>query len=377
MKKLLSWILCVCMMITIFPVIFISEAQAADSNVMTFSYAYDVQRNPAFPTQIGDKVTVSGFQNPLRYGASAFSGVFRYESSAGTWTLTEVGTYGNINKVSPSPTSNLKPIVKTVAQNCGISDMNSIVIHKLTGINGNLVGYGVVLCIDEAKGQVLFLADMFDQSGAGFFLSKSKVTGTSITITADKIAQSTASVDEGSTVSPNAKPIEALSFTMDEPYAWEHASKTISVEQSNMVEVTDVKWGGAMWNTDGSFMQDASYDVDFTVRIKSGVDMYFENKTNIIKFNGDLGVSIVEISSDQRQIVLRKHFYSVDHRVEVEQAEKEQQELEANKNKDRKGTPVDELEPGDYGTARFSWSLEYYSEPKAGIEGKSLADYSL
>ena len=130
MKKVLCMLLCLCMMIGILPTTLVANAQT-DSKTMTFGYAYDVQRNPAFPTKKGDKVTVSGFQTPLRYGASASGSMIRYENSAGTWTLTEVGTFGNISKVSPAPTSNLKPIVKTVAESCGISDMNSIVIHNL------------------------------------------------------------------------------------------------------------------------------------------------------------------------------------------------------------------------------------------------------
>ena len=134
-------------------------------------------------------------------------------------------------------------IVKTVAENCGISDMNSIVIHKLTGNNNNLVGYGVVLCIDEDAGQALFLVDLFNDSGAGMLLSKTEVTSKSVTITADKIAQSGTVTKENESISipSDAKMVETLNFTMTEPYAWEKPAKTATVKQSDQVEVFPLK----------------------------------------------------------------------------------------------------------------------------------------
>ena len=371
MKKVLCMLLCLCMMIGILPTTLVANAQT-DSKTMTFGYAYDVQRNPAFPTKKGDKVTVSGFQTPLRYGASASGSMIRYENSAGTWTLTEVGTFGNISKVSPAPTSNLKPIVKTVAESCGISDMNSIVIHKLTGINNNLVGYGVVLCIDEDNGQALFLADLFNQSGAGFFLSKSEVKSKSVTITADKITQASTEKSENSDVSSDAKPVEALNFTIDEPYAWETAAKKATVEQSSQVEVTDVKWNGTMWNPDGSFMQNASYTVDITVRIKSGSNMYFDKNKLRIKINGESGAEAVEISGDKKQAVIRGYYDYLKSKDQAALEEKKQEEAKAN----RKGTAVSKFEPGDYGTARFKDRLNVHLEPKTGSKVESMSDYS-
>ena len=67
MKKLLSIILCLCMILSIFPAMFV---YADVPEEMTFSYAYDVQRSPAFPAKIGGKATVYGFQKPLKYGSS-------------------------------------------------------------------------------------------------------------------------------------------------------------------------------------------------------------------------------------------------------------------------------------------------------------------
>lgn len=205
MKKLLSIILCLCMILSIFPAMFV---YADVPEEMTFSYAYDVQRSPAIPTEIGGKVTVSGFQKPLKYGSSDSGSVMQYEDSKGDWKLTEVGNYGSIDKVLPLPTIYLNSIVKTVAQNCGIADVSSVVIHKLTDGNGKLVGYGVVLCVDEAKGQALFLCDLYNEQGAGFFLSKSEVTSKSITIGEGATEQSFTNSGSETSVSGGSKPDE-------------------------------------------------------------------------------------------------------------------------------------------------------------------------
>ena len=84
------------MILSIFPAMFV---YADVPEEMTFSYAYDVQRSPAIPTEIGGKVTVSGFQKPLKYGSSDSGSVMQYEDSKGDWKLTEVGNYGSIDKV--------------------------------------------------------------------------------------------------------------------------------------------------------------------------------------------------------------------------------------------------------------------------------------
>ena len=84
MKKLLFMLLCICMMISILSTALVVNAEA-DSKEMTFSYAYDVLRSPAFPEKIGAKVTIAGFKSPLKFGSSNISGVEHYESSKGKW----------------------------------------------------------------------------------------------------------------------------------------------------------------------------------------------------------------------------------------------------------------------------------------------------
>ncbi len=70
-KKLLGIILCLCMILSILPATFVC---AAVSEEMTFSYAYDVQRNPAFPQKAGEKVT--GGTTPIDFDVNV-EGVYK------------------------------------------------------------------------------------------------------------------------------------------------------------------------------------------------------------------------------------------------------------------------------------------------------------
>ena len=372
MKKVLCMLLCLCMMISILPTALVINAEAA-SNEMTFSYAYDVLRSPAFPEKIGAKVTIAGFKSPLKFGSSNIDGVEHYENSKGKWKLSEVGTYGDISGIRPAPTSNLEPVVKTIADNYGISDMNSLVIHKLTDEAGTHVGYGVVIGIDEKNGYALFVADLYNQSGAGYFLSKSEIKDYSVIFVADKIAGSkTTSSADSSDNSKNSEPVVSIYFKMDEPKAYGYASKKITVEQSDQMEVVGVKWNGMMWNPDGTLMSGATYTVDITLRIKSGVNMYFDEYGYDIKVNGYSVDENIKVSGDSKQAVVTCRFGPLYSEEELALREKEKAEAEEERENNRKGTPVDKLEPGDSGSFKFTGSvyfLDYpkdYTDPKIG-----------
>ena len=377
MKKVLCMLLCLCMMISILPTAFVINAEAA-SNEMTFSYAYDVLRSPAFPEKIGAKVTIAGFKSPLKFGSSNIVGVEHYKNSKGKWKLSEVGTYGDISGISPAPTSNLEPVVKTIANNYGISDMNSLVIHKLTDEAGTHVGYGVVIGIDEKNGYALFVADLYNQSGAGYFLSKSEIKDYSVIFVADKIAGSKTTSSADSSEDP--EPVASIYFKMDEPKAYGYASKKITVEQSDQMEVVGVKWNGMMWNPDGTLMSGATYTVDITLRIKSGVNMYFDEYGYDIKVNGYSVDENIKVSGDSKQAVVTCRFGPLYSEEELALYEKEEQERLEERENNRKGTPVDKLEPGDSGSFKFTGSvyfLDYpkdYTDPKIG-SSTAIAGY--
>lgn len=185
MKKLLSCLLCLCMVMALFPIM----AAAADVNVQEgnkFSYAYDVQRYPAFPSYESAEMELTNLNNPLKDGGSWYS------SSKGEWTLAKVGTFGESDSFYPAASEYLKGVVDSVARNYNLTGegLNGTVIHQLTDAEGKHVAYGVVLGYDEAEGYVLFIGDEWSMSGAGYFLSVNEVTEDPVTFMADAIAPS-------------------------------------------------------------------------------------------------------------------------------------------------------------------------------------------
>lgn len=156
----------------------------------TFTYAYDVQRSPAFPETKGAEITVRSFDKPLNRNEDNYSDFF------GTWTLTEVGAYSEKSSFNPAPNDYLDGIVDEVADNYDLNDdgKNGIIIHKLTDENDALVGYGVVVAVDETNGYSLFVADLWGYSGAGYLLSATEISESFITLNVEKMVQSTYSV---------------------------------------------------------------------------------------------------------------------------------------------------------------------------------------
>ena len=167
--------------------------QGRETTETVYAYAYDVQRAPAFPATKGEEITVRGFNEPLDRNEDSYS------SPAGTWTLAEIGTYGEKDSLTPAPNFYLDSIVDTVADNYELNDdgKNGLVIHKLTDENSNLVGYGVVIAVDETSGYTLFIADLHGSSGAGYLLSSTEIpqNSGSIALNTEQMAQSTYSVE--------------------------------------------------------------------------------------------------------------------------------------------------------------------------------------
>ena len=110
-KRLLSMFLSVCMVLSLLPVSVLAYSSTPDE---TYSYAYDAQRNPIFPDSSNVEITASGFAEPLKFGSTQ-SSYTRYDSSAGSWTLSEAGTYAEASTFDPAPTSFLDGVVASVA----------------------------------------------------------------------------------------------------------------------------------------------------------------------------------------------------------------------------------------------------------------------
>lgn len=161
----------------------------------TYTYAYDVYRTPTFPQFMGDEIEVYNFANPLKYGSEP-SNRQRYDSSEGRWILSEVGTYSEKDSFIPAPTSYLDDIVESIADEYELSEegKNGIIIHMLSDADEELIGYGVLIGVDETNGYALFVGDLWNSSGAGYLLSETEITENSIIFNTEQMVQSTYSI---------------------------------------------------------------------------------------------------------------------------------------------------------------------------------------
>ena len=146
-----------------------------------FGYAYDVQREPDFPSITNPKITLS------RLSTNAGNGI---SNNSGSLTLTKVGTYSYVESQKDSLNYNsiLNSIVDTIYDNYKASGLKkeTIVIHELKNGN-NHIAYGVVIAYDAEKNCAVFIGDKHNEGGAGYLLSKKAQSG-SVTIDKIKIA---------------------------------------------------------------------------------------------------------------------------------------------------------------------------------------------
>ena len=180
-KKILSILLCLCMVAVLLP----TTALADPVENVTFGYAYDAQRSPAFPTN-GATVTMSSLKQPVISGD-----IWNYQrgENSGSWTLTRFGTYSYVTS-NHLNSAYLDSIVREVATKYGISDKNTIVIHELKNDAAH-IAYGVVLAYSETENMAMFVGDLWNDYGAFYLLSKDEIEydlQTTVTVTARMIA---------------------------------------------------------------------------------------------------------------------------------------------------------------------------------------------
>lgn len=185
-KKILSFLLCLCMVAVLLPTTALAAPADTPVENVTFKYAYDVQRTPAFPSKVGNNIKLWDLAAPKNSNGNT-DGM----QNNGSWTLTRVGTYsyvkGNVNDDKLNSTY-LESIVTRVATEYRISDKkDTIVIHELKNGN-NHIAYGVIIANDQTNGNVLFIGDSLSGSGAGYLLSKNEITDDPVTVTAEMIA---------------------------------------------------------------------------------------------------------------------------------------------------------------------------------------------
>ena len=203
---------------------------SGDFDAVTYSYAYDASRSPAFPSAKGEKIILYNFGLPLMNGATKTNiNTHKYASAEGEWTLTEVGAYGEKSTFSPAPTEYLDSIVNAVGTKYGLNDDGKagLIIHKLTDESDALIGYGVVIGVDE-NGHAFFVGDLWNTQGAGYFLSQTAIEDLSgeIEFGTEQIAQSSYSV--------SLSPADVLFDDAEEGYSVPEA-KTVTVENTGNV----------------------------------------------------------------------------------------------------------------------------------------------
>ena len=155
-KKVIALIVCAVLIVTIVPWTAIGVfAVGVSDETVTYAYAYDVYREPPFPRNQGEKIRLYYFDNPLKRTTEQspdfesyeppFDFNDRYESPAGQWTLTKVGTFAEVQTSDCNVSEYFEGVVENAfyASTHITGTMDEMVIHKLSDENGELVGYGV------------------------------------------------------------------------------------------------------------------------------------------------------------------------------------------------------------------------------------------
>ncbi len=181
-KKLFSILLSLCMVLTMMPIA-TGTVWAADENQnvtpiedVAFGYAYDVQREPAYPIA-GQKVELSSLTRPI------VSSENKRGNSEGAWTLTKAGTYAYM-LASKKATDNLKQLVPELSSRYSSSGetakTNKIIVHELKN-NGTHIAYGVIVAYgsdtESSERYALFQGDTLSGSGAGYFITTKGKSG--------------------------------------------------------------------------------------------------------------------------------------------------------------------------------------------------------
>lgn len=183
-KKILSILLCLCMVAVLLPT---TALAATPVENVTFTHAYDVQRDPDFP-QANANIKLYTLNSPL-IGDEDGDRV----ENGGSWTLTRVGTYSYVKdnvKDDKLNSTYLGSIVNSVANAYDISaKKDTIVIHELKKDGGH-IAYGVVLAYSatETEKRAVFVGDHWNGGGAGYLLSQNEITDEFVTVTAGMVA---------------------------------------------------------------------------------------------------------------------------------------------------------------------------------------------
>lgn len=198
-------------------------AETPPVETVTFGYAYDAQRSPAFPTQ-GQTVEMWSLDKAVINDSDTN---YRNETFTGSWTLTRIGTYSYVKSINEN-SSKLDSIVATVASKYAGLDKDTIVIHGLKDGTSH-IAYGVVLAYGAAGEYAMFLGDRWSGSGACYLLSTTERSGT-VTVTADMVATDFA---------------KDLSISLSQTAAHTFPEATVGYDDQTALDVTVTNEGNA------------------------------------------------------------------------------------------------------------------------------------
>ena len=138
-KKILSVLLSLCMVLTLMPaasgIAWAEETGNENTGAtptvptvavdqVTFGYAYDVQRNPAYPSKAGEKIKLSSIDYPMNANGTTTK---TEDEIKGTWKFSKVGTYSFVknSNLSDAKIDRLKNIVEDVCKEYYPNDYGS------------------------------------------------------------------------------------------------------------------------------------------------------------------------------------------------------------------------------------------------------------
>ena len=155
---------------------YISLSGFSNTATTYFTHAYDVQRDPAFPTK-NETIKLWGLSNPYLAGEN------QGNPNTGNWKLIKAGTYSYMKSIANS--DNLDSIVADVVSKYTSLNSDAVVIYELKDGDRH-IAYGVVVAYDTANGNAVFLGDSLS-GGAGYLLATGERSGT-IYATASEVA---------------------------------------------------------------------------------------------------------------------------------------------------------------------------------------------
>ena len=228
----------------------------------TFGYAYDVQRGPA-PAQNGEMMHLRGLDAPYNADGSNTD-----STSAGNWTLTEIGAYGNVDEALKTD-ENLESVVSTVTYYYSYLDKNEVCIHELKDGTQH-IAYGVIAASDETS-KLVFLGNSL-YGGAGYLLSTEEMT------------TSGGADVEGTRIAPdyaNGAQKKVLALDVTDSYTFAEAEEGYAAPAAKEVTVTNIsseESGALVITLEGSDAESFELDKTAITAIAAGAGDTFSVK---------------------------------------------------------------------------------------------------